>query len=55
MKKEKIPKIETPKMREILITTDGNNIKIEKAEVGGNIELIAILQSVINHLNKPQK
>ena len=46
---------ETPKLREIIIETDGNNISIKKAEVSGSIELTAILQSLINFINQPQK
>lgn len=41
-----------PKMRQIIISTDGNNIKIEKAEVLGRIEFIAILQNLISFINK---
>ena len=39
-----------PVWREIIIQTDGNSIKILKAEVAGNIELVGILQSLIGHL-----
>jgi len=42
----------TPKMRQIIIETDGNDINLIKAEVGGSIELIAILQNLIGYLNK---
>lgn len=34
-------------MRQIVIETDGDNIHISKAEVGGKIELIGVLQNVI--------
>ena len=44
------PKKEVP-LRQIIIETDGDSIKILKAEVSGKIELIAILQSVIGYLN----
>ena len=37
--------------RQIVIETDGNSIRINKAEVAGNIELVGILQSLIVHLN----
>jgi len=40
--------------RQIIIETDGNEIKIAKAEVAGHIEMIAILESVINHLKNTQ-
>jgi len=43
------------KLREIIIKTDGNNIQIEKAEVGGKIELIGVLQNVINYINQLQQ
>jgi len=39
-------------MRQIIIETDGNNIQIIKAEVGGRIELIGVLQSLITYLNQ---
>ena len=35
------------KMREIIIATDGNNINLVKAEVAGNLEMVAILQALI--------
>jgi len=40
-----------PKLRQILIETDGNDIKLLKAEVSGKIELIAIFQNLIVYLN----
>jgi len=43
---EKIP------MRQVLIETDGNAIHLVKAEVNGKIELVAVLQRVIDYLNK---
>lgn len=43
---------ETPKTREIIISTDGTNINLVKAEVAGKIELIAILQNLISYLNQ---
>jgi len=39
-----------PVWRRIVIATDGNNIKLESAQVAGNLELMAILQSLIGHL-----
>jgi hypothetical protein len=45
-------KQEEPKQRQIVLETDGNTIKIVKAEVAGNIELIAILLNVIEALKK---
>lgn len=36
-------------MRQILIETDGNVIKIVKAEVAGALELKAILNSLIGY------
>lgn len=49
---EKDVKEEGPKMRQILILTDGNEIKLDKAEVSGKIELMAILQNLLNFLNE---
>lgn len=62
MKKNIEPK-ESPKeteptkrvpMRQILIETDGANIHLIKAEVSGQIELLAILQNLIAFINKPK-
>lgn len=41
-----------PAMRQIIIETDGNDIRLIKAEVSGSIELKAIFQSLINFMNK---
>lgn len=41
----------TSKKRRIIIETDGDNIQLVEASVGGKIELVAILQLVINHVN----
>ena len=38
--------------RQIIIETDGNNIKLVKADVAGKIELVAVLQAVINNIDK---
>lgn len=39
-----------PKMREIIIETDGNTIKIKKAEVAGSFEFKAILLALLDNL-----
>jgi len=46
---EKVEPKKTPeiKMREIIIATDGNSINLVKAEVAGNLEMVAILQALI--------
>ncbi len=49
---KKEQKKEPQKMRQIIIETDGNKIKIVKAEVAGNVELIAILQLILNDINQ---
>ena len=61
-KEEKIKEVEvkpetvpTPRMRQILIETDGDIITLEKAEVSGKIELVAILQTVIGYINNQAK
>ena len=49
------PKVETvvqPKMRQIVISTDGDNIHLNSADVSGRIELIAILENLTNFLKK---
>ena len=44
-----------PKMRQIIIETDGNSINISKSETSGVIELIAILQSLVVYLQRPKQ
>ena len=41
-----------PVWRKIVISTDGNSIRLDSAEVAGNLELLAILQSLIGHLSE---
>jgi len=48
--KKEEPKAPQVKMRQILILTDGNVAKIEKAEVAGSLELKAILQGLADGL-----
>lgn len=43
------------KWREILILTNGDSIKIERADVAGKIELVGILQNLIAFLSKQNK
>lgn len=50
--KEETVKEEKPKMRQIILETDGNNVTLSKAEVNGRIELLAILQTVIDYLRQ---
>ena len=37
--------------RQIIIETDGNGVRIVKAEVGGNIELVAILKALVDQFS----
>jgi len=55
MKKENLGeisdiKIEEPKMRQIIIETDGNNINLLKSEVAGSLELRAILIALLEKI-----
>ena len=43
-------KIEQPKWRQIIIETDGNNIRVNKAEVAGNLEFTSILSRILNKI-----
>ena len=53
MKEEKgKEKKEERKSRQIIIETDGKNIKVVKSEVASEIEFIAILQAIIARLNQ---
>ncbi|MCK5138416.1 MAG: hypothetical protein KAJ30_00775 [Candidatus Heimdallarchaeota archaeon] len=38
--------------RQIIIETDGNSIEVVKAEVAGDLELIAILNTLLSSLTK---
>lgn len=51
LEKENKTKVST---RQIIIETDGSNIRIVKAETAGKIELIAILQAIIGELSNPK-
>lgn len=41
-----------PKIRQIVIETDGNSVNLVKAEVSGSIELVAVLQALITFITK---
>lgn len=43
---------DAPKLRQIIIETDGNSVNLVKAEVSGLIELIGILTKLIEYFNK---
>jgi len=43
------------KMREVIIQTDGNSINLTKNETAGNLELIALLSTVLNKLQQTQR
>ena len=49
-KSEGQPQQEKPKMREIIIQTDGNSARIVKADVAGGLELRAILQGLLQSI-----
>ena len=49
-KQEEQSQPEKPKMRQIIIETNGNIAAIVKAEVAGSLELKAILQGLIDNL-----
>jgi len=58
-KKENTPNVtgvnnvgeKTPKMRQIIIETNGSDIHLVTADVAGKIELIGILQNLIGYIN----
>ena len=43
-----------PRMREIIIQTNGHDIKITKNETAGSLELLAVLQALIGSLTSPK-
>ena len=45
-------KSKKPLIRQIIIETDGNMVRLIKADVAGQLELSAILQSVLNHIER---
>jgi len=53
MSEEKIK--EEPKMRQIIIETNGNDIKIVKLEIAGVLEFRAILSSLMSYCDNPPK
>lgn len=48
-------KKEESKMRQIIIETDGNSIKLTKVEVAGEIELLGILEGIIKTIYDKRK
>lgn len=52
-KKPEIPdKVVLPKLRRIVIETDGNLANVVEAQVAGNFEFIAILQGLIDKVKQ---
>lgn len=41
-----------PRMRQIIIETDGNKIRVVKAEVAGDLEFKAILETILGNFVK---
>lgn len=54
-KEEQKPQQEKPKMRQVIIETNGTDIRISKNETAGNLELIAILSTILTKLQQPQR
>lgn len=44
--------IDTPKLRQIIIETDGNKIRIVKADVAGDLEMSAIMRAILNNIER---
>lgn len=40
------------KLRQIIIETDGNKIRIVKSEVAGDLELSAIMRAILNNIER---
>ena len=47
-----VPPQVPPKMRQIIIETDGNVVNLVRADVAGRIELIGIFQALITYVNQ---
>jgi len=43
---------QAPNMRQVIIETDGNNIKLVKNETAGALELVALLQTIIGKISQ---
>jgi hypothetical protein len=52
MTKSDLNPTEKPRMRQIIIETDGNQINLVKSETAGKLELTAILQNLIVFINQ---
>ena len=52
VKVEDTPKAAVPKMRRIIIETNGSDVQLVQADVAGRIELIGVLQSMLAYLNQ---
>lgn len=42
-----------PKMRQVILETNGTDIRISKNETAGNLEFIALLSTILNKLQQP--
>ena len=49
------PESQEPRMREIIIQTNGNDIRITKNETAGQLELLAVLQALIGSLTSSKR
>ena len=45
-------KAAAPKMRRIIIETNGSDVQLVQADVAGRIELIGVLQNMLAYLNQ---
>ena len=52
---EQKPQQEKPKMRQVILETNGTDIRISKNETAGNLELIALLSTILTKLQQPQR
>lgn len=48
--KEQAP--EQPRLRQIILETDGNMVQVTKNETAGNLELVSALQAVLALISK---
>ena len=52
MTKEKQEQAQAPKMRQVIIETDGNSINLVKNETAGALELAALLQTIMGKISQ---
>lgn len=48
----KVDESKQPTWRQVILETNGTKVRVVKAEVAGDLEFIALLQTLLNSFNK---